>query len=53
MNGRQAKFLRRKAQQLANRETEQMIAEFKKFVNMQLGLWERIVLAWRIIWKRF
>jgi hypothetical protein len=53
MNGRQAKFLRKKARRMADREIEQMVPKFKSFVNKDLNLWERIVLAWKIIWKRF
>ena len=53
MNGRQAKAIRRKARQMAAKETEAMVPKFKAFVNNDLTLWERIVLAWKIIWKRF
>lgn len=53
MNGRLAKKLRKEARRMTAREVEQMVPKFKAFVNKDLNLWERVVLAWKIIWKRF
>jgi hypothetical protein len=53
MNGRLAKKLRKEARRMTNKEVEQMVPKFKAFVNKDLNLWERIVLAHKIIWKRF
>jgi hypothetical protein len=53
MNGRMAKAMRRKARQMAAKETTALVPKFKAFVNKELSLVERIVLAWKIIWKRF
>lgn len=53
MNARQAKKLRKEARRMADREQARLIPEFKTFVNTQLSLGERFVLAWRIVWKRF
>jgi hypothetical protein len=53
MSGKNEKKIRKKARQLAARETEQMVPKFKAFVNKELSLWERIILAHKIIWKRF
>lgn len=54
MNGKKAKEIRRMAVKQAEHISQQkMVPEFKAFVNTQLTWWERVKLAWRIIWKRF
>jgi len=53
MNGRMAKKLRREARRMAAKETEQMVPKFKAFVNNDLTVWERFVLAGKIIIRRF
>jgi len=53
MNGKQAKFLRKKAKRFAAKEQEKLIPEFKQFVNTQLNSGERFILAWRLMRKRF
>ncbi len=53
MNGRNAKKLRKEARRLAAREQAKLVPEFKAFVNTQLNLWERLVLAGKMIIKRF
>ena len=53
MSGRTAKALRRMARKEARKMEEAMIPKFKAFVNNDLNLRERIVLAWKIVWKRF
>lgn len=53
MNGRMTKMLRRQARKEAKKLETSMVPEFKKFVNTELNLGERLVLACRIIRKRF
>jgi len=53
MSGKNDKKIRKEARRIAARETEDMIPKFKAFVNKDLNLWERIVLAHKIIWKVF
>jgi hypothetical protein len=53
MNGRMVKMLRKQARKEVKKTEEEMVPKFKAFVNDDLNLWERIYLAWKIIWKRF
>lgn len=53
MNGSVAKKLRKEARRLARKESEEMVPKFKAFVNKDLNLWERIILAGKIIIKVF
>lgn len=48
MNGRAAKSLRKKARQEASKRDQKIIPELKDFLN-KLSLWERVVLAWRLV----
>lgn len=53
MSGSSAKKLRKEARRLARKESEAMVPKFKAFVNNDLNLWERFVLAGKIILRVF
>ena len=52
MNGRLAKKIRAAANKAAMKRDEKILPDLKMFINAQL-FGSRLVLAWRLLWRRF